>query len=767
MHKNMHKSPKRNMFAIRKLTIGAAAVLLAGPVLGASTQKVQAEEHLASIQQAAESTTEAAPVVEGQTTQSASTNAGQVTGQQTGNEQVARRVHKGKDLTTTVGVMPNPEDVIPFKLLPGQRAEWRVAPNVNAAGEYACEVTLIGVWGSPLQIYSSTVTVKEAHKPDNEKYQLVPKENTTTDLGKSLEAKETVANLGALPNGTNISWVTEPNWDKAGLQTGTIQAKYPDGTKSEVTKVTVTVKEAEKPDKDKYKLVTQDVTTTVGNPWKAADTVKNLVALPKGTEISWVKGSEPNWEKEGTYTGKIQAKYPDGSLSEETEVKVTVKKKATQSDEYDITTKDVVTKVKNPVEAEKAVKDFGKLPKGTTVVWVWNATPDWEKAGTYEAKIQVKFPDGSHSKEIPVKVTVEDILLNEIYEPEATDLKTTIGKDVSAEAAITNIDKLPPTTTFEWDGAAPDVSKEGTVETTIKVTYQDGSVDRVTIKVTVEKDEDQLELVTDTDKHPELLKKVTRKIFIHHPDGDKEPIEQTATFTRAKYVYKGTNEFHSYTAWSPESGTWDEHTPEKVDNHNMIIKSADAESIHESGVKVAAKTIDPNNENHKDVEVHVHYEKINSGSGGGDNTGGNNPGGGTDNPGGNNPGGDNGGGSGSDTPDTPDTPDAPDTPETPDTDEDVNNGSANNTNRPGVRPQPTINYGSGQGTQNSARPLGYGESNSSGANDSRGYVGDTLPQTSWGHILSGLVITIWCVLFGLAIRENVNSRKEREAKENN
>lgn len=528
MHKNMHKSPKRNMFAIRKLTIGAAAVLLAGPVLGASTQKVQAEEHLASIQQAAESTTEAAPVVEGQTTQSASTKqvaaAGQVTGQQTGNEQIARRVHKGKDLTTTVGVMPNPADVVPGGLSFGTVAEWTQAPNVNVPGVYECRVTVKGAAsGIPYIIYSSTVTVKEVHKPDNEKYQLVPKENTTTDLGKRLEAKETVANLGALPDGTNISWVTEPSWDKAGSQTGTIQATYPDGTKSEVTKVTVTVKEAEKPDKDKHKLVTQDVTTTVGNPWKAADTVKNLIDLPEGTEISWVKGSEPNWEKEGTYTGKIQAKYPDGSVSEETEVKVTVKKKATQSDKYDITTKDVVTKVKNPVEAEKAVKDFDKLPKGTTVVWVWNATPDWEKAGTYDAKIQVKFPDGSHSKEIPVKVTVEDILLNEIYEPEATDLKTTIGKEVSADSAITNIDKLPPTTTFEWDGAAPDVSKEGTVETTIKATYQDGSVDRVTIKVEVVDPKDD---PTDADRfNPEvtdLTTKVGKKLDAEQAVKNKE-----------------------------------------------------------------------------------------------------------------------------------------------------------------------------------------------------------------------------------------------------
>ncbi|MFC2694624.1 MAG: YSIRK-type signal peptide-containing protein [Lactobacillus sp.] len=38
MRKNMHKPPKRSNFAIRKLTIGAAAVLLVGPLIGARTQ---------------------------------------------------------------------------------------------------------------------------------------------------------------------------------------------------------------------------------------------------------------------------------------------------------------------------------------------------------------------------------------------------------------------------------------------------------------------------------------------------------------------------------------------------------------------------------------------------------------------------------------------------------------------------------------------------------------------------------------------------------
>ena len=44
MRKNMHKPPKRSNFAIRKLTIGAVAVLLVGPLIGARTQNVQASE---------------------------------------------------------------------------------------------------------------------------------------------------------------------------------------------------------------------------------------------------------------------------------------------------------------------------------------------------------------------------------------------------------------------------------------------------------------------------------------------------------------------------------------------------------------------------------------------------------------------------------------------------------------------------------------------------------------------------------------------------
>jgi Rib/alpha/Esp surface antigen-like repeat protein len=325
---------------------------------------------------------------------------------------------------------------------------------------------------------------------------------------------------------------------------------------------------------------------------------------------------------------------------------------------------------------------------------------------------------------------------------ELRDLETTVGNKLDAKEAVKN---KKDDWRIVWH-TAPNFEKAGVYESTITVFYPDGSFDEGTIKVTVKeasKPEEDLEEVTDHTQHADLAKKVTRTIHVHHPDGDKEPVLQTALFTCTKFINKATGEVHHYTDWQAQNDTWEEFVPEKVAGHTHLIDGLASE-------KVAAKKIDPNNEDHKDEVVHIHYRALpvlpidpvdpNPSE--------------PEKP---------------DMPEVPDTPE-PDSPNTPDTDKpstntpdkDVNNGSTNSTHRPGLLPLPVTNSGSSQNTQNTSNPVGVSEPSSLSADSSGTALGDTLPQTGWGHVLAGLIITIWCVLFGLAIHENISSAKKRK-----
>ncbi|MGO8078007.1 Rib/alpha-like domain-containing protein, partial [Rhizobium leguminosarum] len=56
-----------------------------------------------------------------------------------------------------------------------------------------------------------------------------------------------------------------------------------------------------------------------------------------------------------------------------------------------------------------------------------------------------------------------------------------------AEDSIGNVDSLPPKTTFEWKGGAPNtaVGQPGEVSGTVVVHYPDGTSEEVQVKVTV------------------------------------------------------------------------------------------------------------------------------------------------------------------------------------------------------------------------------------------------------------------------------------------
>lgn len=142
---------------------------------------------------------------------------------------------------------------------------------------------------------------------------------------------------------------------------------------------------------------------------------------------------------------------------------------------------------------EDGIANLKNLPEGTTVKWADNngLGPDTSKPGVVKGTVLVTYADGTTSDRVTVTVNVRKD--SETYTPQGTNISVDRTDPANARAAIVNIDELPTGTKFDWDGKAPDTSKPGTYDATVKVTYPDKSVDTVKIKVIVRPDNDIFE----------------------------------------------------------------------------------------------------------------------------------------------------------------------------------------------------------------------------------------------------------------------------------
>ncbi|MGX7079715.1 Rib/alpha-like domain-containing protein, partial [Gemella parahaemolysans] len=349
-----------------------------------------------------------------------------------------------------------------------------------------------------------------------------------------------------LPEGTRVTWKTNPDVSTPGSHPTVALVTYPDGTVDEVT-VPITVKEQ----KDTYTpTAKQPGQTAKHGSEPSAEGSINTEGLPKGTTYTWVEKPDTNTTP-GNKPGKVLITYPDNSTEE-----VTVTVEVTpQKDDYDPQPKAQTVDNGTVPNAEDSVDKTG-LPSGTTIAW--KETPVVNTPGSHPTVALVTYPDGTVD-EVTVPITVKE--QKDTYTPTAKQPGQTAkhGSEPSAEGSI-NTDNLPKGTTYTWVEKPDTNTTPGNKPGKVLITYPDNSTEEVTVTVEVTPQKDdydpqpKAQTITNGDipnakdsignvkelpdgtkiewkdrvvPSTNIPENVTAKITITYPDGTEDEVEVT------------------------------------------------------------------------------------------------------------------------------------------------------------------------------------------------------------------------------------------------
>ena len=267
--------------------------------------------------------------------------------------------------------------------------------------------------------------------------------------------------------------------------------KLPEGTDVQTHNITVMVTDnANNPSQRQFTITVKSMTTKyTATPNAQKQTVSyaatpdagtsiNKNGLPAGTTYTWA--TTPSTTKgPGEKAGVVTVTYPDGSKDT---VNVTVNVRR-QADTYTPEAKEQTVDNGVVPKAEDSIGNVKGLPSGTTFTWQGGAPTTTEK-GDHPGTVLVSYPDGT-SETVSVVVKVRE--QKDTYTPEAKEQTVDNGVVPKAEDSIGNVKGLPPKTTFEWKGGAPNtaVGQPGEVSGTVVVHYPDGTSEEVQVKVTV------------------------------------------------------------------------------------------------------------------------------------------------------------------------------------------------------------------------------------------------------------------------------------------
>ncbi|MHD0396602.1 Rib/alpha-like domain-containing protein [Staphylococcus simulans] len=380
-------------------------------------------------------------------------------------------------------------------------------PDGQTPGEYDVPVTVTYPDGTKDKV---NVKVTVTPQPQNDKYEPTTGEITkpfgTPTTEDEVKGKVTVPNFPAGGDQPVIA-VDDPTKVPDGQTPGEydvpVTVTYPDGTKDKVNvKVTVTPQ----PQNDKYEPTTGEITKPFGTP-TTEDEVKGKVSVPNfpadgDQPVITVEDPTkvPDGQTPGEYDVPVTVTYPDGT-KDKVNVKVTVSPQP-QNEKYEPTTGEITKPFGTPT-GEDEVKGKVTVPNfpagGDQPVITVDTTkiPDGQTSGEFEVPVTVTYPDKT-TDTVNVKVTVgpKD---SETYEPKFENITKTFGtptteEEVKGKVTVPNFPTTgnQPVITVDDPTKVPDGQTTGVFDVPVTVTYPDGTKDKVTVKVTVGEQPDNL-----------------------------------------------------------------------------------------------------------------------------------------------------------------------------------------------------------------------------------------------------------------------------------
>ena len=381
-----------------------------------------------------------------------------------------------KDQTVKPGDQPNAKDSIGNvgDLPEGTKFEYKTPVDTTTEGDKDATVVVTYPDGSKDEV-PVKVIVKDP-RTDADKNTPVAKDQTVKP-GDQPNAKDSIGNLGDLPEGTTFEYKTPVDTTTEGEKDATVIVKYPDGSRDEVP-VKVTVKDP-RTDADKNTPVAKDQTVKPGDQPNAKDSIGNVGDLPEGTKFEYKTPVDTTTEGEKDAT--VIVTYPDGS-KDEVPVKVIVKDPRTDADKNTPTPKDQTVNVGETPDAKDSIGNVGDLPEGTK--FEFKTPVDTTTPGDKGTTVVVTYPDGSID-EVPVTIKVVDPRTGaDKNTPTPKDQAVNVGETPKAQDSIGNVGDLPEGTKFEFKTPV-DTTTPGDKETTVVVTYPDGSKDEVPVTIKV------------------------------------------------------------------------------------------------------------------------------------------------------------------------------------------------------------------------------------------------------------------------------------------
>ncbi len=310
------------------------------------------------------------------------------------------------------------------------------------------------------------------------------------------DATVTIDSNSTIPDGTQPGDFTVP-----------VTITYGDGSTDHAT---VTVKVGE-PQNKKYEPNKPDgISVGYNGKVPSDEEIKGKVKFDDnnkpptdGTTITVDKGQTPiDTKTPGTVNVKVTVKYPDGS-EDHVEVPVTVGNPDNVTHKASATpielkrNKDNTNKPNEDDIKKHVTTGVAETEKQPTITVDTDKIPDTNKTGTTNVPVTIKYEDGTTTTvQVPVVVTdtnADEYTPNvdpveEQYGTSRNDTKEAVKKAVTVPDWPDKDDKTKPqpkVTITSKDEDIPDGTKPGTYHVHVDVQYPDGTVDKVTVDVTI------------------------------------------------------------------------------------------------------------------------------------------------------------------------------------------------------------------------------------------------------------------------------------------